>query len=100
MLGEELAQAVVEGRRRLARDGVVGGDGAALLDDLARRVEAHDSVEARTVEVPLRGGDVLLERGEGLCISFDDGHGSNTTAHVSPIVRNPHAAWPSHDTNC
>ena len=61
-LGEELAQARVEGLRRLARHGVVGGDRAALLDDLAGRIEANDPVEPRTVEVSLRGGDVPLER--------------------------------------
>ena len=74
--GEEFAQAVVERRRRLARHRVVGRDRAALLGDLARRVEADDPVETRAVEVPLRGGDILLERGVGLRISFDDGHGS------------------------
>ncbi len=57
LLGEQLAQARVERRRGLARHGVVGRDGAALLDDLAGRVQADDPVEARTVEVPLRGGD-------------------------------------------
>ncbi len=66
LLGEQLAQARVEGRRRLARHGVVGGDRAALLDDLAGRVEADDPVEARAVEVSLGGGDVLLERCLGL----------------------------------
>ena len=49
----------VEGGRRLARHDVVGRDGAALLGDLAGRVEADDPVEARAVEVSLGGGDVL-----------------------------------------
>ncbi len=60
--GEEFAQAVVERRGRPARDRVVGGDRAALLDDLAGGIEANDPLEARTVEVSLHGGDVLLER--------------------------------------
>ena len=100
MLGEELAQAVVEGRRGLARHGVVGRDRAALLDDLAGRIETDDALEARAVEVPLRGGDILLERGLGRCISFDDGHGINTTAHDSPIVRNPPAPGPAYWLLC
>ena len=98
--GEEFAQAVVEGRRRLARDRVVGGDRAALLYDLAGRIEADDPVEARTVEVSLHGGDILLERGLGLCISFDDGHGSTLRRTFRAIVRNPHGLRSSHDTNC
>ncbi len=76
VLGEEFAQAVVERRGGQARHRVVGGYGAALLYDLARRVETDDPVEAWAVEVPLHGGDILLERGLGLCISFDDCHGS------------------------
>ena len=74
--GEQLAQAIVESRRRLACHDVVGGDRAALLDDLARRVQANDPVESRAVEVALRGGDVLLERCLGRCIRFDNGHNS------------------------
>lgn len=35
----------VERGRGLARDGVVGRDGAALLGDLPRRVEADDAFE-------------------------------------------------------
>ncbi len=91
MLGEELAEAVVEGRRGQARDRVVGRYRAALLDYLASRLETDDALEARAVEVPLHCGDILFERGLGRCISFDDCHGINTTAHDSPIVRNPHA---------
>ena len=41
LLSEQLAQAVVERRRRLPRHGVVVRDRAALLDDLARRVQAQ-----------------------------------------------------------
>ena len=55
----------VEGLGGLTRHGVIGGDRAALLDDLAGGVEADDPVEARTVEVSLRGGDVPLERCAG-----------------------------------
>ena len=62
-LGEELAQAVVERRRGLARDRVVVRDRAALLDDLTRGVEADDPREAGAVEPPLGGSDFLLERG-------------------------------------
>ena len=91
VLGEEFAQAVVEGRRRLARDRVVGGDRAALLDDLARRIEADDPLEAWAVEVSLHCGDILLERGLGLCISFDDGHASTLrrTFHRLCGIRTP-----------
>ena len=73
--GEQLAQPVIERRRRLARHGVVGRNGAALLDDLAGRVQAGDPGKARTVEVSLRGRDVLLERCADLGVRFDDGHG-------------------------
>ena len=52
---EQLAQARVERGRRLARHGVVDGDGAALLGHLARRVEPRDAREARAVEPLLRG---------------------------------------------
>ena len=40
-LGEQLAQARIEGLRRLPRHGVVGRDRAALLCDLAGRIEAR-----------------------------------------------------------
>ena len=40
-LGEELAQAVVERRGGFARDRVVGGDRAALLDDLRAPIETR-----------------------------------------------------------
>ncbi len=72
--GEQLAQARVEGRRGLARHGVVGGDRAALLYDLAGRVEADDPVEARAVEVPLGGGDILFERCGDFSVRMDDRH--------------------------
>ena len=58
-LCEELAQAVMECRRSLARHGVVGGDRAALLDHLARGVEANDPRESRAVEPLLGRGDFL-----------------------------------------
>jgi len=51
----------VERGRRVARDGVIGGNGAALLDYLLSRVEAGDAVKSRAAEVPLRGGDVVVE---------------------------------------
>ena len=47
---EELAQPGVELLGRLAGDRVVVGDRAALLDDLARRVQADDALEARAGE--------------------------------------------------
>src|ERR1035441_271014 len=64
-LREELAQAVVKRRGGLARDRVVVSDGAALLHDLARGVEADDPREAGAVEPPLCGGDFLFERAHG-----------------------------------
>ena len=64
-LGEELAQPGVEGRGGLAGHGVVGADGAALLDHLTRRVEARDALEAGPVEPLARGGDLLFERVHG-----------------------------------
>ncbi len=68
-LREELAQAVVERRGRLARHRVVVGDGAALLDHLARGVEADDPRESGAVEPLLGLGDFLLERShEGLSL--------------------------------
>ena len=74
LLGEQFAQSPMERRRGLARHDVVGRDGAALLDDLTGRVQAGDAVEARTVEVPLRGGDLFFERG-AVGIGFADSHG-------------------------
>ena len=76
LLGEQLAQPLVEGLGGLARDGVVDRDGAALLDDLPRAVEAGDPLEPRTVDVPLGVGDLLVESRLGLCVRFDDGHES------------------------
>ena len=61
-LCEELSQAVMECGRGLARDGVVGGDRAALLGHLAGGVEANDPRESGAVEPLLRRGDFLLER--------------------------------------
>ena len=57
---------------RLACHGVVGGNRAALFNDLARGVETNDSLEPRTVEVALRGCDVPLERCPGRSIRFDN----------------------------
>ena len=85
LLGEQLAQARMKRRGRLARDGVVGRDRAALLDYLAGRVQTNDPVEPRAVEVLLGGGDVPLERGLGRCIRFDNGH--NLTVRPRPGSR-------------
>ena len=61
-LVEELAQPGVEGLRRLAGHGVVVGDGAPLLDHLARRVEAGDALRSGVASNhSLRGGDVVVE---------------------------------------
>ena len=86
LLGEQFAQAAIEGLRGLARHGVVGRDRAALLYDLPGRVQADDSFEAWAVEVSLRGGDVLLERCAGLCIRFDDGHGFTLRSAWFPLT--------------
>ena len=61
-LPEELAQAVMECRRGLARHGVVGGYSATLLDHLARVIEANDPRESGAVEPVLGRGYFLLER--------------------------------------
>jgi hypothetical protein len=61
LLAEQLAQTLVERRRRLARHGVVVGDRATLLDDLARRVQTRRAREARTLEPLLGLSDLLLE---------------------------------------
>ena len=74
LLGEQFAQARVERLRCLARDDVVGGDRAALLDDLAGGEEADDPVETRAVEILLGGGDVPVERCLRRRVSFDNGH--------------------------
>ena len=60
--GEQLAQAVIERRRRVASQDVIVGDGAALLDDLARRVQTRRAREPRAVKPLLGVGDFLLER--------------------------------------
>ena len=60
-LGEELTQPRVKGLRRLSRNDVIAGDGAALLYNLACGVEASDSLEPRAVEVALRGGDIPVK---------------------------------------
>ena len=84
--GEQFAQPVVECRRRVARHGVVGGDGAALLYHLAGRVEASNSGEARAVEVSLRGGDVVFERCPDLGVRVDDGHGLTLLFSTIPLT--------------
>ena len=83
--GEQLAQPVVEGRRRVARHGVVGGDRAALLDYLAGRVEAGDAGEARTVDVSLRGGEVVFKRCPDLGVRVNDGHGLTLLFGTIPL---------------
>jgi hypothetical protein len=51
---------------------------------LAGRIEASDSVEPRTVEVSLGGGDFALERCLRLGIRFDNGHGSCSSSSQLP----------------
>ena len=48
---EQLPQAGIEGLGGLARDGIVGRDGATLLDHLTRRIKANDSLKTRAGEV-------------------------------------------------
>ena len=63
----------MECRRGLARHGVVGGDSAALLDYLARGIEANDPRESGAVEPLLSCGGFLLERShDALPYALDD----------------------------
>src|ERR1700733_7902873 len=95
---EELAQVRVESRRRITCDGVVGRDRAALLYYLARRVEANNPGKARVVEVPLRGGclvlEVLFERCGDFSVRVDDGHGLRSSSSTIPlnVSLSPHPA--------
>jgi hypothetical protein len=59
---EELPQASVERRGRLAGNRVVLGDRAALLDNLTRGVETDDSRKAVAVDPLLGLGHFLIER--------------------------------------
>jgi hypothetical protein len=61
-LGEHGAQPLVEGRGSVARDGVIRADGAALLDDLAGRIQALDAGEPRALEPGPHLFDFLFER--------------------------------------
>ena len=78
-------QAVV--MKRLGMEGIyLGGwatsaKGSTSEDpgpDLASRVEAEDPGKARTVEVPLRGGNLALEGCDGLQVRLNDGHGPSS----------------------
>ena len=60
-LSEQLTQPRVEGLGGLPRDDVVGGNGAALLRDLAGGIQPGDAIEAWSVEILLGGGYVALE---------------------------------------
>jgi hypothetical protein len=62
-LREQLAEALMERRRGVPSDGVLLADGPALLDDLARGVEALGVGEARRREPGRGGGDLFVERG-------------------------------------
>ncbi len=81
--GKELAQALMERRRRFARHRVVDRDRAALLDHLSGRIKTNDPPEAGAVEVPPGGGDLLLEWSTALdgWFRFDDGHGFTPLEH-------------------
>ena len=73
-LGEQLTQVGVERGGGLARDRVVGGNGAALLGDLTRGVEPDDALEPGAVEIALGVDDIALERCLRREVSFGDGH--------------------------
>ena len=62
LLGEELAESCVEGRGGLARDGVVGADRPALLDDLSRRVESFEPGEPGALEPLPHLADLSFDR--------------------------------------
>ena len=88
LLREQFAQPRIERFGGLPGHRIVGRDGAALFDDLARGVEPRDAVETGAVEILLHVGDVLLERRRN-CF---ESHGLLLAELVSDELSEPIAA--------